>query len=1081
MNHGTGTGKTITALALAMKFISIYRKAAANGLGQIGSVFILGFSEEVFYRDLFRYPEFGFVTEEELVLKNKLQKKIFKTNSRKAANALFELMSKFKRRLSSGMGNGFFVFIGYKAFFTRLFAAADPKLDLHGFSEEQLLEKIKSNEIIPSANLLDKFQNSLLICDEIHKVYNNFEKNNWGTAIQYVLDNVPSLRALFLSATPLSNSPREIVDLMNLLLPPEDRIKEDDFFSEDGSLKPGALERIGVLSTGRVSFLIDTNMAYFPVRRIEGESIPQVPYLKFIKVPMEGLHLKTYLHVFANKAALPVEDVHLLDMVFPNPEDPNLGLYNAPQIRLLLSGANANWKAKHKITYEGDVAKGPWLSVDNLSTYSSKYCQLMKTILECIRNRCGKIFVYHNLVQTSGVQLLGEMFKENGLVEENGIPNDSSVCICGEIRKKHSKAGTKCPNASDPDSDQKFTPARFVIIHGSIDHHKIKSSIDKFNHPDNVRGSSFMILLGARKMQESYDLKAVREVMLVGRIDNIAQLKQIMGRAVRKNSHIGLPMADRTVRIRIFISVIPKQPGKSYEELRYVEKGQNYIKIQQIEQQLHKNAIDARTVRTLDQSASAHVQLIDEFEVLPFSVSYKINPRSTSLLYSRDEIDSLLSLVKRLFGVSLVWTYDDLWKAVQDPPLYTETSFTDEKRFIFCLSILMNKNVSPTQIIKIDGIDRVIVPLGEYYIAAPLYDNGPLLDYDCFYRSASKQESTQISINNFLQTYGSVSGYSAQRERFWAKWESIELEYMTMALCDFGLEFHRRFVEECIQRVFEKILKKNIKLDPFIVKMLIYYDSKGLLLWGHSLSLSHFKRYQKHLTLVNQPTELVKVPNVPKTRSDLATNNDFSWLTLEKESHLDQGTINRLVSAINQSLYKWRPDELQVRYQAMLDFYEGHIGPVESIPAHMLPVGHAVLQVPKFWYLYGNPEWVTDPEYHLYDVKFVENSMVLGYDDKIKTALHVHFKVRPPLEKRLKYRDVRHVERGGLCMTKNKEYILDLAFQLGLGSKEELLEQSSNLLCLKIRISLIYRELKERIAGSNIKWFYFFYEAQPKL
>jgi hypothetical protein len=44
------------------------------------------------------------------------------------------------------------------------------------------------------------------------------EKNNWGLALQIILNYHDSCRALFLSATPLNNSSTEVIDLLNLLL-----------------------------------------------------------------------------------------------------------------------------------------------------------------------------------------------------------------------------------------------------------------------------------------------------------------------------------------------------------------------------------------------------------------------------------------------------------------------------------------------------------------------------------------------------------------------------------------------------------------------------------------------------------------------------------------------------------------------------------------------------------------------------------------------------------------------------------------------------------------------------------------------
>ena len=53
-----------------------------------------------------------------------------------------------------------------------------------------------------------------MVCDEIHNVYNSVKKNNWGIAIQYIIDNIPSLKCIYMSATPINNNPSEIVDVL---------------------------------------------------------------------------------------------------------------------------------------------------------------------------------------------------------------------------------------------------------------------------------------------------------------------------------------------------------------------------------------------------------------------------------------------------------------------------------------------------------------------------------------------------------------------------------------------------------------------------------------------------------------------------------------------------------------------------------------------------------------------------------------------------------------------------------------------------------------------------------------------------
>ena len=73
----------------------------------------------------------------------------------------------------------------------------DTNIILNNLDEDGILNAIKNKKILLNHSLLEQFKNSLLICDEIHNVYNSLEKNNWGIALQFILNHHPSIRAVF--------------------------------------------------------------------------------------------------------------------------------------------------------------------------------------------------------------------------------------------------------------------------------------------------------------------------------------------------------------------------------------------------------------------------------------------------------------------------------------------------------------------------------------------------------------------------------------------------------------------------------------------------------------------------------------------------------------------------------------------------------------------------------------------------------------------------------------------------------------------------------------------------------------------
>jgi hypothetical protein len=328
-----GVGKTIGALAVAMEYIRVYSSMysiAATGITRRNlidvdkmtpTVWVLGFSgtRAAFMRDLYKYPYFGFVSAseyEELLRRQNLANSGSIADIKRAR----EYNTMLKRRITTKSRGGFFKFYGYDEFVNRLFYSDKMKMiDLENITtqriragenvtlEQVFRENIKSGMISVNQVLLKAMENSLIICDEIHETYNSQMKNNRGVAIQYILDTVASVRFLSLSASPINNSPTELVDWMNYLVDSDKKVTKAELFN-GRELLPDALERIEKLLFGKISVVYDADIKYFPEKIFEGQSLiiprdigsfhsgDELPYLRFIKCPMSEFHQATYDH-----------------------------------------------------------------------------------------------------------------------------------------------------------------------------------------------------------------------------------------------------------------------------------------------------------------------------------------------------------------------------------------------------------------------------------------------------------------------------------------------------------------------------------------------------------------------------------------------------------------------------------------------------------------------------------------------------------------------------------------------------------------------------------------------------------------
>lgn len=95
-----------------------------------------------------------------------------------------------------------------------------------------------------------------------------------------------------------------------------------------------------------------------------------------------------------------------------------------------------------------------------------------------------------------------------------------------------------------------------------------EATLDAFNAPANARGGVIRALLITQSGAEGISLKAVREVHLMEPYWNEGRVHQVVGRAVRPDSHAALPAADRTVRAFLYLATLPEEVVKREPALR---------------------------------------------------------------------------------------------------------------------------------------------------------------------------------------------------------------------------------------------------------------------------------------------------------------------------------------------------------------------------------------------------------------------------------------------------------------------------------------------------------------------------------
>ena len=168
----------------------------------------------------------------------------------------------------------------------------------------------------------EEFDNRVIIIDEVHNIKTD-KKEDWNKAIQPILISIVkharNTKIILMSATPMYNSPDEIIFILNLLLANDGReqVNKNDLFLPDGNLKPQAIPLLSRLLKGYVSYARGEKPLTFPFRMYpEDAVVPQMKYymngkiiepekrLQFTKIvlcEMESVQNRTYVQFLKDK------------------------------------------------------------------------------------------------------------------------------------------------------------------------------------------------------------------------------------------------------------------------------------------------------------------------------------------------------------------------------------------------------------------------------------------------------------------------------------------------------------------------------------------------------------------------------------------------------------------------------------------------------------------------------------------------------------------------------------------------------------------------------------------------------------
>lgn len=260
-----------------------------------------------------------------------------------------------------------------------------------------------------------KYSNRVLIIDEAHNIRGDDSESSNDTIkyIKLLIENTRNLKLILLTATPVYNEANEIVELLTLLYANDKRdySKIKDIFKDDILINDEGLSRY---SRGYVSFIKGESEDKFPKRLYPNINIIKIGELPIYKCDMEPIQSKIYEKI---KDSFKVEVLKLehekkltqcSNIVYPNNSNKIEKYYGKYGLKTICDYSSS----KKMYKYKNGVEK--IFEYKNIGKYSCK----IKNLLDNIENSEGIVFVYTRYIQSGVIPIMLAL-------EQNGYNNYS--------------------------------------------------------------------------------------------------------------------------------------------------------------------------------------------------------------------------------------------------------------------------------------------------------------------------------------------------------------------------------------------------------------------------------------------------------------------------------------------------------------------------------------------------------------------------------------------------------------------------------------------------------------------------------
>ena len=423
------------------------------------------------------------------------------------------------------------------------------------------------------------YSDSIVIVDEAHHLRTENEFKVVTPALKKLLMLCSNVRLVLLTATPMFNDPRDMVDLLNLLLVNDKRpeLSKPDLFDESGRLRPAGYAALPPLFERYVSFSgKDRDAALYPVRlgpshnrdprvirqfptrQVGGDDdeeqastiIPRdlrLRQLEIIGTPMSAAQYQLYKRIGIGRrrragdsgeypdeqglftSSMFSDALQIGNVVFQGGRSYGQAGFNA-SFRIADSRA-ANLTLEYTKEAQGQALEGAALA---------RHAPKMRAVLDYLQ-RCDGIAVVYSRFISSGIVPMAIALEHAGY-ERFAHPN---ILDQKNQKRRSAKNGFYyCILSSDKYMDKIVCP-------------DLSADLAALNREDNKDGSRIKVVLMSDVAIEGLNLFRVREIHLLEPWYNMNKIEQVVGRAYRRCSHADLPPAKRNLTVYMHAAIRP--------------------------------------------------------------------------------------------------------------------------------------------------------------------------------------------------------------------------------------------------------------------------------------------------------------------------------------------------------------------------------------------------------------------------------------------------------------------------------------------------------------------------------------------